>query len=99
MRHLIDTAFAAAGLRTLDNLVEATSIFATLHLVRRAGMIAVLPSTIVADEVQRGDFVRLPLRFKTELDQYGIITRREELPTPNAAEFISIVRELAKPTM
>jgi len=99
MRRLIDTAFAAAGLRTLDNLVEATSIFATLHLVRQAGMIAVLPSTIVADEVQRGDFVRLPLRFENELDQYGIITRREELSTPNAAEFISIVREVTKPTM
>ena len=59
MRRLIDTAFAAAGLRTLDNLVETSSIFATLNLVRHAGMVSMLPSTIVAQEVAGGGFVRL----------------------------------------
>lgn len=95
MRRLIDSAFAAAGLKTLDNLVETTSIFATLNLVRHAGMISVLPRTIVAAEVARGDFVRLPVTVEGELDPYGIVTRKDVAMSPNASEFISIVRTLS----
>ncbi|MFG1223980.1 LysR family transcriptional regulator [Xanthobacter wiegelii] len=94
MRRLIDTAFGAAGLRTLDNLVETSSIFATLNLVRHAGMVSMLPSTIVAQEVAGGGFVRLPLEVKGELEPYGIVTRKGVVMTPNAAEFLSILKSL-----
>jgi DNA-binding transcriptional LysR family regulator len=96
MRHLIDVAFAKVGMASPDNVVETTSIFATLQLVRHAGMIAVLPSTIVADEVQRGGFVRLALRLDNELEPYGIITPKGDLLGSNAAEFVSIIREFVK---
>lgn len=94
MRLLIDTAFAAAGLRTLDNLVETSSIFATLNLVRHAGMISMLPSTIVAQEVASGGFVRLPLEVEGRLDPYGIVTPKGVAMTPNATEFLSILKSL-----
>lgn len=94
MRQLIDGAFAAAGLKTLDNLVETTSIFATLNLVRHAGMISVLPKTIVSQEVAGGGFMRLPVEVKGELEPYGIVTRKDVALTPNASEFISIMRSL-----
>lgn len=94
MRQLIDSAFAAAGLKTLDNLVETTSITATVNLVRHAGMISVLPSTIVGQEVASGAFVRLPVEVKGELERYGIVTRRDVPLTPNAVEFLAIMRSL-----
>lgn len=95
MRHLIDMMFAAEGMSAPDNIVETTSVFATLNLVRHAGMIAVLPSTIVADETRRGNFVHLPLRIDGKLDQYGIVTPKRHSLGGNAEDFVSVLRDLA----
>jgi len=95
MRHLIDALFAANGLRTLDNIVETSSVSIMLHLVRHAGMVAVLPSQIIAPEIERGDFVRLPIQIEGHLDPYGIVKRRGEVLAPNASEFVAVIRELS----
>jgi hypothetical protein len=50
----------------------------------------------VADEVQRGGFVRLALRLDNELEPYGIITPKGDLLGSNAAEFISIIRQFVQ---
>jgi DNA-binding transcriptional LysR family regulator len=96
MRQVIDRAFAEAGLPSLDNLVETTSIFATLQLVRRAGMISVLPHTIVSEAIERGELVRLPFRLDNPLEPYGIIRRRGEPLSANAEDFAAIVREFVR---
>jgi DNA-binding transcriptional LysR family regulator len=93
MRKLIDEAFAIAGLRMPDNLVESSSILTTLHLVQQAGMVAVLPAAIVIDFVQNARCARLPVTLNKSLDPYGIITRFGEQPSANAQEFITILRE------
>ena len=41
-----------------------------------------------------GGFVRLPLEVKGELEPYGIVTRKGVVMTPNAAEFLSILKSL-----
>lgn len=96
MRQVIDRSFAEAGLPSLDNLVETTSIFATLQLVRRAGMISVLPHTIVAEAIARGELVRLPFRLDNPLEPYGIIRRRGEPLSANAEDFAQIVRDIVR---
>jgi DNA-binding transcriptional LysR family regulator len=96
MRQVIDRAFAEAGLPSLDNLVETTSIFATLQLVRRAGMISVLPHTIVAEAIERGELVKLPFRLDNPLEPYGIIRRRGEPLSANAEDFAAIVRDIIR---
>jgi len=95
MRRRIDTAFADAGLAIPDNRVETTSIYATLNLVLRAGMVSMLPSTIIAHEVARGDFVRLPLRIAVEVGDFGIVTPRDGPLSGSAEAFIAVVRMLA----
>ncbi len=95
MRQVIDRSFAEAGLPSLDNLVETTSIYATLQLVRQAQMISVLPHTIVAEAIDRGELARLPFRLYNPLAPYGIIRRKGEALSANAEDFASIVRELA----
>ncbi len=92
MRQLLDIAFAEGGVGSLDNCVETTSIFATLHLVREAGMIACLPKAILVEGVSSGAFIRLPLELGIGLEPLGIITRRGEIPSANAAEFIDVLR-------
>lgn len=96
MRNLLDAMFVKAGIGIPDNVVETTSVFATLQLVRHAGMIAVLPKSIVAEEVRRGGLVRLPLEMAAELDSYGIVTPRGSQLSDNAKEFVAIVRGLVR---
>jgi DNA-binding transcriptional LysR family regulator len=95
MRQVIDRSFAEAGLPSLDNLVETTSIYATLQLVRRAQMISVLPHTIVTEAIDRGELVRLPFRLDNPLEPYGIIRRSGEALSANAEDFAGIIRALA----
>jgi DNA-binding transcriptional LysR family regulator len=94
MRQVIDKMIAKAALPPLVNIVETTSIFATLHLVRQAGMIAVLPRSIVEDETRIGRLRRLPLDIGNPLTPYGIIRRKGETLSANAEEFIQILRQV-----
>jgi DNA-binding transcriptional LysR family regulator len=96
MRRRIGATFADARLPIPDNLVETTSIFATLNLVRHAGMISMLPSTIVAHEVARGEFIRLPVQAQVEIGDFGIVTRKDVPLTPNAHAFVTIVRTMVE---
>jgi DNA-binding transcriptional LysR family regulator len=92
-RQALEAAFAAAGVSSPEMRVETTSIFATLHLVREAGMVGVLPSTILAESIARVDLVRLPIDLPNTLLDYGIVTRRGEPLSGKAQEFISVIRE------
>ncbi|QIB33621.1 LysR family transcriptional regulator [Ancylobacter pratisalsi] len=94
MRRLLDRTFAEQGVGSLDNCVETTSIFATLHLVREAGMIACLPKSILVEGVTSGTFSRLPIELTHDLGPLGIITRRGETPSANAADFIDVLRTM-----
>lgn len=95
MRRIIDNMFAAAGVEGLSNIVETTSIFATLHLVRSASMAAVLPRSIVEDGIGKGEFVRIPIEIPNPLADYGLILRRGERPPQNVREFVQVLRDVA----
>lgn len=96
MRQLIDSTFAAEGIGVLNNVVETTSIFATLHLVREAGMVACLPKSILVEGVAGGTFHRLPVKLPNQLGPLGIITRRGETFSANMVEFIDVLRSLGR---
>ncbi|MCK0198190.1 LysR family transcriptional regulator [Ancylobacter sp. 6x-1] len=95
MRGLIDSTFASAGIGVLNNVVETTSIFATLHLVREAGMVACLPKSILVEGVAAGTFRRLPVHLPNQLGPLGIITRRGEALAVTAVDFISVLHSVA----
>jgi DNA-binding transcriptional LysR family regulator len=96
MRQLIDRSFAEQGIGSLKNCVETTSIFATLHLVREAGMVACLPKSILVEGVARGTFTRLPVALPNQLGPLGIITRRGETPSATVADFIDVLRTISQ---
>jgi DNA-binding transcriptional LysR family regulator len=96
MRQLLERHFATACTRGVRDAVETTSIFATLELVRRAGMIAVLPRSVLSDAVERGEFVMFAIEFDNDvLAPYGILTRFDEPMPAQVTEFVEIVREAA----
>lgn len=94
MRRVINVTFANAGIAHLDNIVETTSIHATLQFVRHAGMIAVLPHAVIQEEIRRGGFILLDLRFENILGLYGVVRPKSQKLHSNATEFISIIHEL-----
>jgi DNA-binding transcriptional LysR family regulator len=57
--------------------------------------VAVLPKQIIAPEIERGEFVQLPIRIEGPLEPYGIVKRRAEALAPNASEFVAVIRELS----
>jgi DNA-binding transcriptional LysR family regulator len=96
MRQLLERHFAMAGTRGVRDAVETTSIFATLELVRHAGLIAVLPRSVLEDAVARGEFVTFAVEFDNDaLAPYGILTRLDEPMTAQVTEFVEIIRAVS----
>jgi len=84
IRALLETAFADEGRTLPANVVETTSIFATLNLVKHADMLAVLPRAAV---LAQGDHVSvLPIALGHVLSPYGIMTRKDPEPAPAVEE-------------
>lgn len=97
-RKVLEAAFVGAGVTTPPSRVETTSRFATLNLVQHGGMIGMLPSTILADPIAKGDLARLPVETLRAVTGYGLVTRRGEPLTEQAAEFTSLIRRLSGKT-
>jgi DNA-binding transcriptional LysR family regulator len=71
--------------------VETTSRLAALNLMKHAGMIGMLPRTILAEAVEQGG-VRLPVGLPDLPSQYGPVVRRGAPSSAHALEFKSIIR-------
>jgi len=88
MRARLERAFAEAGMQTPGNTVETISMQTTLQLLQSAPMVTMLGESMVEPDIQAGRLTRLELPFPLVLADYGIITRRNELPGWSAQAFI-----------
>jgi DNA-binding transcriptional LysR family regulator len=91
-RQIIEQEFGQAGMMTPANLVECTSIFATLQLLQKSDAVTMLPESVVRDHLQAGLLVRLPLNVGKSLPGFGILTRRSEPLTAAGAELVESLR-------
>jgi DNA-binding transcriptional LysR family regulator len=92
-RQIIEQDFGQLGMKTPPDLVECTSIFATLQLLQKSDAVAMLPESVVRDYLNAGLLVQLPLVVGKSLPGFGILTRRGETTTSNAAGFIRALRK------
>lgn len=90
-RTLLEEEFARAGIATPFDVVECTSIFATLQLLQSSDAIAMLPESVTRDYVTTGLLKLLPLSVDQKLSSFGVLTRKDEALSEIAAAF---VREL-----
>jgi DNA-binding transcriptional LysR family regulator len=97
LRLLVERFFALQG-SSLPSLVETTSVYATLQLVREAGMLSVLPSVLLREEIERGTLKRLALHIPNDMGRFGIITRSNEAKSEAAQQFIETLERLSVPT-
>ncbi|TBW36789.1 LysR family transcriptional regulator [Siculibacillus lacustris] len=94
-RRLFEGTLADHGLTCPVNIVETTSIFTTLQLLQASDMLTVLPSSAVDAFVAQKLLAKLPLDFARQIEDYGVLTRRGDRPSPMTREFMEIVLELA----
>ena len=77
---------------TPTNVVECTSIFATIQLLQKSDAVAMLPESVVRDHLKAGLLTQLSLNVGQSLPGFGILTRRFESISPTAADFIQALR-------
>jgi DNA-binding transcriptional LysR family regulator len=91
-RQIIEQEFGQGGMKTPVNVVECTSIFATLQLLQKTDAVAVLPESVVRDHLRAGLLVQLPPTIGKRLPGFGILTRRRIPLGATALSFIEALR-------
>ena len=96
-RLLLEEEFSQAGVASPADLVECTSIFATLQLVQSSDAVSALPESVVRDHVKARLLVTLPLVVGKDLKAFGLLTRRNEPLSDIAQVFVAHLQRRANP--
>jgi DNA-binding transcriptional LysR family regulator len=91
-RQIIEQEFGQAGIRSPSNVVECTSIFATLQLLQKTDAVTMLPESVVRDHLSAGLLARLRIKIGRSLPGFGILSRRGESLSLVAKEFSESLR-------
>lgn len=84
LRHRFDLMFQEEGLTPPINLIETSSLPFITKMLEQSDMIAVLSEAIGQYYSSHGMAALLPLKMQCNIDAFGIITRRDQLPSPGA---------------
>lgn len=95
IRQLFEESFAAAGLQAPPGMVETPSIFSTLELLQATDMLSLQPRAAVEKYVEKGLLGHVPVSIERAMSNYGIVTRKNEIPSQTTQEFIAILRSMA----
>jgi DNA-binding transcriptional LysR family regulator len=94
-RVLLEDEFARAGVSTPQDMIECTSIFATLQLVQSSDAVTMLPESVVRDHVKANLLRELPLSVGRDLKAFGVLTRKHEPLSELSAVFVEHLRRRA----
>ncbi|MCW8209324.1 LysR family transcriptional regulator [Verminephrobacter aporrectodeae subsp. tuberculatae] len=94
-RVLLEEEFARARVGAPQNMIECTSIFATLQLVQSSDAIAMLPESVVRDHVRARLLQVLPIEIGRDLRAFGLLTRKNETLSEFATLFVDHLRRYA----
>jgi DNA-binding transcriptional LysR family regulator len=77
-------------------MVETPSIFSTLELLQATDMLSLQPRAAVEKYVDRGLLGHVPVSIRRTMSNYGVVTRKNEVPSQPMQEFIAILRSVAE---
>lgn len=95
-RVLLEDEFARAGVSSPQDVIECTSIFATLQLLQSSDAIAALPKSVVRDSIRAGLLHALPMPVGRDLKAFGLLTRKGEMLSEVASAFVAYLKRHAK---
>ncbi len=93
LRHRFELMFQRASLRPPASVVETSAPLFITRLLERSDMLAVLAADVARYYAARGLVAILPLSMPCQMDDYGLITRNDRLPSPAAARLHAALRE------
>lgn len=88
LRHRFELMFQEEGLAPPVNLVETSSLLFVTKMLEQSDMIAVLSHAVGEYYASRGMVALLPLNMQCNMDAFGVITRRDQLPSPGTKVMI-----------
>jgi DNA-binding transcriptional LysR family regulator len=94
-RQILEQEFGREGMKTPPNIVECTSVFATLQLLQKTDAVTLLPESVVRDHMLAGLLVRLPLKVGKSPSGFGILSRRGEALSATVLELVQALRRYA----
>ncbi len=94
LRRMIEQSFTDAGIQFPVNRVETASVQSTLHLLHHSQALALLPEAIVLQQVALGQLVLLQPPLQTPSLGYGLLQRKDEPLSANAAEFYEALQSV-----
>jgi DNA-binding transcriptional LysR family regulator len=95
-RLMLEEQFAQAHVSTPEDVIECSSIFATLQLLQSGDAIAMLPESVVRDHVRASLLATLPIVIGLDLKAFGVLTRKDEPLSEVAERFISHLQRRAQ---
>jgi len=93
MRIWIEHEFKLEGLKIAANVIETASPFVTVTLLAQSNMVAVMPLEIAHFFAANRMLCILPVRLKTGVEPYGIVTRKNATLSSIGKMFINILRQ------
>lgn len=94
-RVLWEQEFSAHNLPRPGNVIECSSVFASLQVVEHTHGVALLPEPVARDALRAGRLVALQLSHRIALNEFGLVYRRGAQLSAPAQEFIRTLRRLA----
>ncbi len=96
LRTLLEREFKQAGLQLPEYTTETSSIYVTLLLLQESShLVALLTAENMEFAVRHGLGHCLPIRIHSRTESYGVVTRRDAVPSPAANLMIAAMREKA----
>lgn len=95
-RLMLEDQFAQAQVSSPEDVIECSSIFATLQLLQSGDAIAMLPESVVRDHVRASLLATLPVAVGQDMKAFGILTRKNEALSDVAAAFVGHLQARAR---
>ncbi|MCV6904058.1 MAG: LysR substrate-binding domain-containing protein [Achromobacter xylosoxidans] len=97
LRHRFELMFQRASVRPPTRVVETSAPLFITRLLECSDMLAVLAADVAQYYAGHGMVVILPLPVPCQMDDYGIITRNDRLPSPAAAKLYAALKAAGAP--
>lgn len=96
LRHRFDLMFQRASLSLPANVVETAALLFTTRMLECSDMLAVLAAEVAAYYAAHHMLAVLPVSLPCHMDDFGIITRSDQLMSPSAQRVTAMLREMAR---
>lgn len=98
LRTIYHQVFREAQTRLPTNTVETSSSLLSLALLKDSDMVSLQPASIVAGYEEMNLIGRLPISLATQMNAYGLVTRKNRVPTAAMEVVADAFRRHARPS-